>query len=341
MVSDKTDRWIAFFLLFACLSIAPLTTMATSRATSIHAPDLSDMQLIPTGKFIMGSNKVDKNNISGEYGNVKPWYLDEHPQHKVMMPAYYLEEHEVTNRQYLDYLTASGSAKPGYWVKNGYILRLREDGLQTIDIDRLRKLAANIFLIDKNTLAMSKDEILKDIKTKLTYMDNLPVINVTWNQANQYCHWAGLRLPTESEWEKAARGTKGLEYPWGNDWRSNISNTGSEQWDMDVAPIESYPEDKSPFGIYDMAGNVSEWVDDWYEQYRGSDYDSKNFGHKYKIVRGAGWGGGEGHYALKLFQRGAYRWYLPPQGTYNDVGFRCAADGSIATLQHSGNDTQP
>jgi len=341
MVFGKSDRWTLFCLLITALGIAPPLATASSEKTGSRTPEFSDMHLIPAGSFIMGSNKVDKDNVSGEYGNVKPWYLDEHPLHKVKMPAYYLEEHEVTNRQYLNYLTASNSAMPEHWVKNGYILRLREKGLQAVDIDRLRKLAANVFLIDKNTLTMSKEEILKDIDAKLDYMDKLPVVNVTWEQADHYCHWAGLRLPTESEWEKAARGTKGQEYPWGNDWRTNISNTGSEQWDMDLAPIESYPEDKSPYGIYDMAGNVSEWIDDWYEKYRGSDYNSENFGHKYRIVRGAGWGGGEGHYALKLFQRGAYRWYLPPEGTYNDVGFRCAGDGPVTTHATYNNNKQP
>ena len=339
MILGKSDRWTLFCLLFTTLGIAPPLATAGAEKAGAHTPDLSDMHLIPAGPFIMGSNKVDKDNVSGEYGNVKPWYLDEHPRHRVKIPAYYLEEHEVTNRQYLDYLTDGNSAMPEHWVKNGYILRLRKKGLQTVDIDRLRKLAANVFLIDKNTLAMSKEEILRDIDAKLDYMDKLPVVNVTWEQADHYCHWAGLRLPNESEWEKAARGSEGQEYPWGNDWRSNISNTGSEQWDMDLAPIESYPEDRSPYGIYDMAGNVSEWIDDWYEKYRGSDYDSENFGHKYRIVRGAGWGGGEGHYALKLFQRGAYRWYLPPEGTYNDVGFRCAGDGSITI--HATNNKQP
>ena len=336
MVYDYTGKWIAFCFLLAGLGSTPLSAMAITQKTVIHDPDLSDMLLIPDGEFTMGSNRVDTNNVSGEYGNVKPWYLDEHPQHAVKLPAYYLEEHEVTNSQFTKYLTDSGDPMPGYWVKNGYILRQQQDRLQAVDIDRLRKLAANVFKIDKDTLKMGKEELLKDINAMLAYMDSLPVIFVNWHQADQYCKWAGLRLPTEAEWEKAARGATGLEYPWGNNWHSNMSNTGSEQWDMDVAPVESYQSDKSPYGIFDMAGNVSEWVADWYTPYSGSDYNSDSFGQKYKIVRGAGWGGGEGHYALKLFQRGAYRWYLPPDGTYDDVGFRCAADSNVtrhATFQ--------
>ena len=92
-----------------------------------------------------------------------------------------------------------------------------------------------------------------------------------------------------------------------------------------MAPVGSYPSDKSPFEVYDLAGNVSEWVEDWYKPYPGSDYKSDDFGTKYKVIRGAAWGR-EGHYAIKLFQRGAYRFNLSPDSTLADLGFRCAKD---------------
>jgi len=89
-------------------------------------------------------------------------------------------------------------------------------------------------------------------------------------------------------------------------------------------PVGSYEGDRSPYGVFDLAGNVTEWVADWYEAYPDSDYDSKLFGHTSRVGRGAAWGG-SGHYALHLFQRGAYRHNLDPLMTYNDVGFRCVA----------------
>lgn len=296
-------------------------------------PDLSDMVLIPAGDFIMGSDKVEKSNKSGEFGNVKPWYMDEHPKHHENLPAYYIEEHEVTNGQYLKFVTLSGRGVPEYWLKNGYVLTPKADQLKGVSDDKLRQLAVNVIHLDKDTRKMSKQELLHDITETLHALDNLPVAEVNWYQAEQYCKWAGLRLPTEAEWEKAARGTHGATFPWGNEWHTNMSNTGSEQWDTNVAPIKSYKTDKSPFGIYDMAGNVSEWVQDWYKPYKGSDYQSKDFGEKFKVARGAGWSGGEGHYALRLFQRGAYRGNLPPDGTYDDVGFRCAANVTVAKHQ--------
>jgi formylglycine-generating enzyme required for sulfatase activity len=78
--------------------------------------------------------------------------------------------------------------------------------------------------------------------------------------------------------------------------------------------------------VRDIAGNVSEWVADWYQPYSGSDYESADFGKNNKVVRGASWSDGSVHYNLRLFQRGAYRFYLPPDGRYEDVGFRCVTE---------------
>jgi sulfatase modifying factor 1 len=96
---------------------------------------------------------------------------------------------------------------------------------------------------------------------------NYPVVNVTWNDAVAYCNWAGLHLPTEAQWEKAARGTDGRAYPWGNAWDPGACNYNYSR----PKPIGSYPMDSSPYTIMDMAGNVSEWCSDWYgERYYAS-----------------------------------------------------------------------
>ncbi|MEQ1813817.1 MAG: SUMF1/EgtB/PvdO family nonheme iron enzyme, partial [Candidatus Nitrotoga sp.] len=104
--------------------------------------------------------------------------------------------------------------------------------------------------------------------------DNLPVMSVTWSDAQKYCTWLKKRLPTENEWEIAARGKQGYEYPWGNVFDIKKTNDGQandkladRNQDNPIAPVGSYPEDKSPFGVMDMAGNVSEWVGDWYQPY--------------------------------------------------------------------------
>lgn len=294
-----------------------------------RADDIAEMVLIPAGKFIMGSDKRDVEAVGGEYGNVKPLYLDEHPRHSVELPTFYIDRYEVTNAQYAQYIIASDATPPEYWRESGYLLSLRKAQIDQLPVDTLRKLASKAFHLDIDTRVMTKEALLQAIVERLAYMDRLPVNYVDWNNAEQFCRWAGKRLPSEAEWEKSARGDGGREFPWGDTWKAGMSNTESEQWDDGVAPVDAYASDISVYGVYDLTGNVSEWVADWYQPYPGSDYKSNDFGEKFKVVRGAGWGG-NGHYTLHLFERAAYRGEFPVDGSYADVGFRCASDEPLA-----------
>jgi formylglycine-generating enzyme required for sulfatase activity len=145
-----------------------------------------------------------------------------------------------------------------------------------------------------------------------------PVVFVSWYQADAYCRWLDGRLPTEAEWEKAARGTQGRAYPWGNRPSADKLNAGLRF--EGTRPVGSYPAGASPYGALDMAGNVWEWTADWYLAYAGSEFQTNLFGEKYKVVRGGSW-----NHPIQD-ARSFHRDIAHPARTLLVVGFRCAAD---------------
>jgi len=311
----------------AGLSVMAIVSMAADANKSASAGSADDMALVPAGAFTMGSNRTPSQDEAAGVGTNKPWYLDEHPAHQITLPAFLIDRYEVTNAQYQQFILASGHTPPMSWASNGYLLSSRQKELAQLDLERLRRLVLKGFRLDVDTRTMTQQQLLAAIDVRLRQMDKEPVNNVSWHDADAYCHWAGKRLPSEAEWEKAARGGSANEFTWGNQWAAGKTNAGEEMWDDGVAPVGSYPTDKSPYGVFDMAGNVSEWVQDWYKPYPGADYQSADFGEKFKVLRGAAWGR-EGHYAMHQFQRAAYRFYLSPDSVLDDVGFRCAKDAA-------------
>lgn len=249
------------------------------KPTKVSSKDQKEMVLVPAGEFVMGTNKVDTEGTNKKIGSVKPLYLDQHPERKLSLGAFYMDKYEVTNEEYYKFLQATQfNDVPTHWVDRVY----PED------------------------------------------LVSHPVTQVTWWEAWSYCAWAGKQLPTEEQWEKSARGPKGLPYPWGEEYVKGKANLGIEG-DRKTAPITAYPEDVSPYKIYGLSGNVMEWTLDWYLPYPGNSKPNSRFGRELKVLRGNGFQKA-GHYFLPAYRYTFTRTEASPNDFFENVGFRCASE---------------
>ena len=317
-------------LWFAAFCLA-LSGCAANPTDSTDKPIIAEkgMVLIPAGKFQMGSDKKEGDvsmwrdaNALNPFGFRDRLYLDEHPLRNIDQPNFLIDKHEVTNAQYRDFAFATRRRLPYGWSRNGYSIDLAS--LDFYPIEDIRKAALEVFRLDMDTTKMSREELLTELEKLQRSMDKMPVTTVTWFDANDFCKWSGKRLPTEAEWEKAARGADGLEYPWGNEWDETQINTMSDDDEMPYDPVGSHEGDTSVYGVQDLAANVVEWVEDWYEPYPGAEpYENKFYGKQHRVARGGMTS--SGHYdSLSVVFRGAKRTHLRPNSALIDVGFRCA-----------------
>ena len=212
---------------------------------------------------------------------------------KVRLPAYYLALHPVTNRQYARFLT---ERKPN-----------------KADLEKW-------ILLDKDCFVHLSGAAYEAYGGKADH----PVVNVSWFGAVAYCQWSGLRLPTELEWEKGARGTDDREYPWGSTWDKSKCRNADSKGGEKTCGIWSYPEGCTRWGCYQMAGNVWEWCVDWhdsvaYRRYKQGDLTSPavpDWGGA-RVVRGGSW------LCDSRYFRCAYRYPYGSSYRYGYDGFRC------------------
>lgn len=213
---------------------------------------------------------------------------DEYPRHDVFVNDFYIDKFELTNSRYLEFVKATNHRVP----------------------QNPKNATRNLWEGDTITESLA----------------DRPVVNVDWADAQAYCQWAGKRLPTEAEWEKAAKGTADRRFPWGNVEPTNKHLNFNQQWigEKTLMPVGSYELGKSPFGVYDMAGNVWEWVNDWYDAKYYEKSPAKNpmgpeSGTK-RVLRGSGWQNETP--TVRIFTRVD----SDPTIRNESTGFRCAMD---------------
>lgn len=275
-------------------------------AVSTPTTYTGDMVQIPSGSFLMGNS-----NAGGDALDGSP-FPQEYPQHSVYLSAYSIGKYEVTRGEYKKFIDAGGYSNQSYWSSDGWSWKVAWNCTQPAYWAASQNFNTGVF----------------------TQTDNHPVVGVSYYEAEAFCNWAGGHLPTEAQWEKAARWTGSYPnaYPWADNWDPdkcnnyfdhNTAGGGSSKYQ--TAPVGSYPASVSPYGCQDMAGNAWEWCQDWY----GSTYYSETLPGGWnnptgptngvsRVLRGgsfAGW---------YVDCRCAYRNFLLPYNADNASGFRLA-----------------
>jgi len=299
-MKTKIYSLTGFIFVLILASTVYLTQMQTDarNENSINTPQKlmnakpMEMVLIPAGEFQMGCDP--------DHNDIHDCNEDELPLHKVYLDDYYIDKYEVTNEQMVAFLNQRNSS-----------LCYGNECVNVNDPDSRIIWNGNYYVVENG------------------YNDH-PVVEATWYGADIYCQENSKRLPTEAEWEKAARGKSVRTYPWGNQNPDcSLANFydlfGTEKFcEGETKPIGSYPNGASPYGVEDMAGNVWEWVSDWYldSYYSSSIYINPHgaaTGDK-KVLRGGGL------FDEKILLRTSERSNHYPLFSSQFTGFRCVAD---------------
>jgi formylglycine-generating enzyme required for sulfatase activity len=304
---------------------------------SLQMPDI-DWVKIPAGSFLIGSSADDPEA-----------YGDEKPQHTLELPDYWIGRYPLTNAQFRPFVESDGYENPNYWTAEGWAWR---QGAAP-DFSAIEGYS------DKDFVKRYKEWVLgrRERSRPHWWEDSRwgaasrPLVGLAWYEALAYCAWleerlrrygeeAGvdlellqaisggrwrLRLPSEAEWEKAARGVEGRRWPWGNEWQDGLANTKEAELG-ETNPVGMFPGGASPYGLHDMSGNVWEWTrSKW-----GMDLVKPDFGYPYqagdgreslggpalRVVRGGAW------FNSQRYARGAYRYWFIPSLVNFDLGFR-------------------
>ncbi|RMG90496.1 MAG: hypothetical protein D6706_19320, partial [Chloroflexi bacterium] len=251
------------------------------------------MILIPGGSFMMGAS--DDDFLAG---------ADERPQHLVILNDYYIDKYEVTVAQYAAFLNRLGQ---------------HERACNNVDCALTRENVGFTSYLLAQDLGDGTTQY-----TPVTGFANYPINHVSWFGAQAYCQSVGARLPTEAEWEYAARGNDGRIYPWGNEPPDQTRAVFESLSFDNLKPVDALPDGASPFGVFGMAGSMWEWVADWYdENYYSTSPTLNPTGPETgltRVIRGGAWPNNNHADRIRTTNRSA----LTPDFISATVGFRCA-----------------
>ena len=288
---------ISFVVMQLFIWVSALSCNAQTHAGASSDAGYARMTNVPAGYFKRGTTSKNVTRFFEICRKVDKkckrwWFKDETPLIRVTVDEFWIDIFEVTNEKYLEFVLA-------------------EDHRPALDDTCQTKTCS-----DGNLWKGA--EVPPSIRRQ-------PVTQVSWFDAVAYCEWRGKRLPTEAEWEKAARGISGNVYPWGSSLPRGKA-TYKRKWrgQFTMTDVGSYSRGASVYGAYDMAGNVWEWVADWYgyRYYKEKVRDNPKgpATGKFKSVRGGSWV----NFADSLHS--AFRRWSRPEVRFNDTGFRCAKD---------------
>jgi formylglycine-generating enzyme required for sulfatase activity len=286
------------------------------------------MIIIPRGWFVMGLSEGD---------------LNERPEHDVFLDTFMIDKYEVSAKEFAGFLNEKGNQGNKYFSVDEYSTIIGVSSKNGQDVET--KQNPELYIPRKG-------------------YENYPANNVSWFGAEAYCRWKGKRLPTEAEWEKAARGEDKRVYPWGNSYPDAAKARFNQRWEEKgfhvMVPVDSLDQGVSYYGAFNMAGNVWEWMNDWYRQnycnyctpeFEYNDIAARLTGKKlvpdraventvdeqdatkppmdnpegpeigsFKVLRGGSWYDSYG----ELVIRSTYRYWFYPEDRYLNTGFRCA-----------------
>jgi sulfatase modifying factor 1 len=299
--------------------VAPLTGGPAPIETRMRSADGMVMVYVPAGGFLMGNDAIWRWSGSFPDGTLGLQALtDQRPQHSVYLDAFWIDQTEVTVGMFRTFVEATGYVTTAEREGYGHPYKPGPKEQEWPDV------AGADWQHPRGPGSEAQDDH--------------PVVQVSWDDAAAYCAWAGGRLPTEAQWEKACRGTDARMYPWGNEFDERRMNFCDAQcpvtrWTDDptfydgyayTSPVGSYPEGASPYGALDMAGNVWEWTADRYDNryYARSPYKNPQGPETggERVQHGGGWydAGRAGWLACTI------RHATPPRNRADDLGFRCA-----------------